>query len=157
MKNYKSIVVCLVGLVLVSTNESRSFEQPQHACKGIEGMITDGVDDELPKTYNLARLEVEIANSSGMLHVGKDGKASISLSNPYSLQSLDQQTAIKIFGKMHKFGEDEPCSTFHVLALNVNGPNIFHIDMDFNENHFLKNYRVRGFGINKPVWQSVDR
>ena len=127
-----------------------------YACRGIEGMITDGVDDELPKTYNLARLKLEVGRCAGMLQVGKDEQGRITLDNPHSLKTLDQTTAIKLFGEMHSFGEDEACKTFHVLACNANGPNIFHIDMGFDEKQFLTRYRVRGFGITSPVWQKVD-
>ena len=143
-------VVLLVSLTCVSVSAGFCTS------RGQEGMITDGVDDALPKTYNLVPLELKEKRGAGMLHVGKDGQGRFSLDNPYSLKTLDKATAIKIFGPISSFGEEKPCDTFHVLAFNANGPNIFHLDVEFNAAGSLTKYRVRGMGISKPEWQSVQ-
>jgi hypothetical protein len=157
MRVFPFVAGCLVGISLsICISAAHSSERTAYVCRGQQGMVVDGEDDNLPKTYNLARLKLNIGRGVGSLHVGKDGQGRISLDNPYSLKALDQETAIKIFGELSSFGENSPCKTFHVLAANANGPNIFHVDMDFNDKQLLSRYRVRGFGITTPIWQKVE-
>ena len=154
MRVLKFNAAFLAGFAAVSmfSTESSGYDGYRHP----QGVLVDGPGDELPQSYNLSQLEFKQNRAAGLLCIGKDGSVKIHLENPYSLKSLDKATAIKIFGTISSFGEEKACNTFHVLASNANGPNIFHLDMDFNDEQILKKYRVRGFGITKPFWQQVN-
>jgi hypothetical protein len=118
----------------------------------------EGMDDDLPKNYALYPFELKDLPSNASLSIDKDGVAKIRWGHPTKLlKELDKATAIKIFGELHFVREDDPCHTFHVLTYNpMQGPNIFHLDMDFDKAQLITRYRVRGFGILKPTWQQVQ-
>jgi len=157
MQFFKYLLASLVSLIvsLSSVSESSAYDIEAHRH---QKSIRDGSDDELPKHYPVFPFEIkEMPSSKISLSIDKEGKATISWNMlGKSLKSLDKATAIKIFGEIQLMREDDPCNTFHVLTVHPSqGPNIFHIDVVFDEQQLLSKYRVRGFGILKPEWQQV--
>ncbi len=123
--------------------------------RGQAGQISEGENDDPPKNYPLIPLEFKNLPSEARLWVDKDRKARIYLHGPdKSLKDLDKTTAYRIFCNSKPSGSS--CDTFHVVGAHASGPNIFHVDVEFNNAQLLSRYRVRGFGILKPEWQQVQ-
>jgi hypothetical protein len=156
MQFFKYLLVSLLSLIvsLSSISESSAYNVEAHRH---QKSIQDGIDDELPKNYPVSPFVIKNLPSKANLNIDGQGKATIFLLIPNkSLKDLDKATAIAIFGELQSIREDDPCDTFHVLTVHpMQGPNIFHIDVVFNQQQFLSKYRVRGFGISKPEWQEV--
>lgn len=150
----KNISLCLAMFFSV-------FPSPAYSSDVLQGYrhektVSDGEGDALPKSYSLHPFSIDgtsasIGRSKAHLRIDSDGKTSISLLTPFnSLRELDKNSAVQIFGKLHD-------STFHVFAPHPDGPNIYHVDTEFDKNSRLTRYRIRGYRIQTPIWHELKK
>lgn len=156
--------ILLVSALLISpaiADDNKS--QPPGYRHESSSCSEQGEGDDLPKFYPLLPFELKSLPSYATLAINEQGEARLILlisdteklsANSKKLEELDQKTAATIFGS--STSSKETSKTFHVLGTNPNGPNIFHVDMEFNDQQLLTKYRVRGFGISKPEWRKVN-
>lgn len=124
--------------------------------------FNSGDDEILPKSFSLVPLSVlkgDSVKGAGSCYLGidKHGIANLSVSGKHnSLKQLDQKALNELLGE-NVNDDSQECSylTFHPLAQCGSIPNIYHVDTEFDEGGKLKRYRVRGYNVNNPFWQTA--
>lgn len=144
-----------IGLLFAPVLCSAASENG-YACRNPKG-TSEGEGDALPKHYSVTPLEFKNFPSHASIGIDKNGSPQLYLlTGGLTLDKLDKATAISIFGQLKGYGESTKPSTFDVIGFNSNGPNIFHLDVEFSEAKLLSKYRIRGYGISKPEWRQVN-
>lgn len=156
----------LIFLAISTTQAFASGQYPKEAF-GIMRDTATGKDIYYPTTYELYRL------NDGDIGVFKDTDklANLQLSNGITpvlilksdygvLKDLTVESAEKLFGKPSFRGQSERVPSEGLFTFNLrsfgqcNEPNIYHIDFETGKYGKFKSYRVRGYEIPKPSWQT---
>lgn len=129
--------------------------------------VADGPAYLLPKSFSIHSLDFHkqpsIGNDAGILFIDERGKAKFSLfkTKVPSIAALNKASSKDLLGMPIGPQEEDDANahfyTFNVLANNAFEQNIYHIDVQFaDSDQHWKKYRIRGYQITKPQWQTVE-
>lgn len=121
----------------------------------------DGLNYELPKSTTLYTVDLKVPNCIGKdfggLRIDEEGNVFFTVGGK-GLESLTSETTTRALGKgSGPVTETETTFwTYNVLSMHGFEPNLYHVDVEKAdaEGHW-KRYRVRGYLIANPVWQTV--